>query len=128
MSHIKLFTPSKGEKHWLIAHQDTLCGWIPHLESYFQVCTNKTPTTSDLAKLKESCPFTGTLNLALTINNYLDHADSIGWSDSQLMLNLKLRLRGPNQMLRKLELSVSLRQALVPGWVTATVRVLLLVC
>ena len=34
MSYIMFFTPSKGKKHWLITQQDTLSGWIPHLEGY----------------------------------------------------------------------------------------------
>jgi len=93
MGHVKYLTPSKGEKHWILAQQDTLMGWIPHLEGYHPVCTNKTPSTSDLAKLAESCPFTNTLNLALTIQNYLDHADVVGWKDTQLMHALLLMLK-----------------------------------
>ena len=93
IGHVKYLTPSKGEKHWLLSQQDTLLGWIPHLEGYYPVCTNKTPSNSDLAKLAKSCPFMNTMNLVLTIHNYLDHADVIGWKDCQLMQALLLMLK-----------------------------------
>ena len=91
--HVKYMTPSKGEKHWLLSNQDGLLGWVPHLDAYKPICTNKAPSTSDLAKLTESCPFTNTLNLALTIRNYIEYSDSVGWSDKLLMQALIMMLK-----------------------------------
>ena len=65
-------TPSKGERHWLLTENETLLGWIPHLDTYMPCCNNKTPGNGELAKLLEVCPFTETMNLALTVMNYLE--------------------------------------------------------
>ena len=43
------------------------------------MCTNKLPN------VHKSCPFTSTLNLALTVSNFIEHSDVIGWTDDQLM-------------------------------------------
>ena len=86
-------TPSKREKHWLLANQDGLLGWVPHLDAYKPICTNKAPNSSDLAKLAETCPFSNTLNLALTIGNYIEYSDSVGWSDKLLMQALLMMLK-----------------------------------
>ena len=44
---------------WLGSHRRQICGLF----------SNKPPSNSDLAKLLELCPFTQTLNMALTIRN-----------------------------------------------------------
>ena len=69
ISHIKLMTQSKGEKHWVITTPDGQLGWVPSENQYVACFTNKPASNSDLAKLLELCPFTSTVNLALTIRN-----------------------------------------------------------
>ena len=42
LGHSKYMPPSKGERHWLLNKNHNLLGWIPHLDTYFPCCTNKT--------------------------------------------------------------------------------------
>ena len=72
ISHIKLLTQSKGEKHWIITTPEGQLGWVPSENQYKECFTNKPPINSDLAKLLELCPFTQTLNMALTIGTILN--------------------------------------------------------
>ena len=74
ISHIKLLTQSKGEKHWILTTPEGQVGWVPSENRYVDCFTNKPPSNSDLAKLLELCPFTQTLNMALTIRNYIEHS------------------------------------------------------
>ena len=69
LSHIKLLTPSKGEKYWILTTPEGQVGWVPTEDKYVDCYTNKPPSNSDLAKLLKLCPFTQTLNMALTIRN-----------------------------------------------------------
>ena len=84
---------SKGEKHWVITTPDGLNGWVPSENQYVPCFTNKAVTNADLAKLLELCPFTSTVNLALTIRNYIDHSDGAGWDEKQLMTAILLLLK-----------------------------------
>jgi len=93
ISHIKYMAQSKGEKHWVITTPDGLNGWVPSENQYVPCFTNKAVTNADLAKLLEVCPFTSTVNLALTIRNYIDHSDSAGWDEKQLMTAILLLLK-----------------------------------
>ena len=36
-------TPTKGEKHWIIAQSESQLDWIPHLDDYIPICTSKLP-------------------------------------------------------------------------------------
>ena len=69
IGHIRFMAQSKGEKHWVITTPDGQQGWVPSENQYVPCFTNKAVTNADLAKLLELCPFTSTVNLALTIRN-----------------------------------------------------------
>ena len=73
ISHIKLLTQSKGEKHWIITTPEGQLGWVPSENQYVECFISKPPSNSDLAKLLELCPFIQTLNMALTIRKYECH-------------------------------------------------------
>ena len=85
IKNVQYLTPSKGEKHWLLSSAEGLHGWVPHLSEYQPVCTNKPPVMSDLVRLTELCPYTQSFNLALTIKNFIEHGDTIGWSNKLLI-------------------------------------------
>ena len=85
IKNVQYLTPSKGEKHWLLSSAEGLLGWVPHLSEYQPVCTNKAPIMSELVRLAEECPYTKSFNLALTIRNFIEHADLIGWSNKLLI-------------------------------------------
>ena len=85
IGHIRFMAQSKGEKHWVITTPDGQQGWVPSENQYVPCFTNKAVTNADLAKLLELCPFTSTVNLALTIRNYIEHSDTAGWDEKQLM-------------------------------------------
>ena len=52
---------------------------------------------SILAKLLEICPFTETMNLALTVNYYLEYLDKVGWNDKTLLQALLSLLKQHEQ-------------------------------
>ena len=85
IKNVQYLTPSKGEKHWLLSHPEGLLGWVPHLSEYKPVCTNKAPNMSDLVRLAEECPYTKSFNLDLTIRNFIEHAEQVGWSNKLLI-------------------------------------------
>ena len=89
--------PSKGERHWLLTENDTLLSWIPHLDTYMPCCNNKTPGNGELTKLLEVCPFIETINLALTVMNYLEDCDKVGWNDKTLLASLLSLLKQHKQ-------------------------------
>ena len=93
IGHIRFMAQSKGEKHWVITTPDGQQGWVPSENQYVACFTNKPASNSDLAKLLELCPFTSTVNLALTIRNYIDHSDVAGWDEKQLMNAILLLLK-----------------------------------
>ena len=92
LNQIKYLPSPKGERHRLLHVNDTLLGWIS-LNKYELCCTNKSPNSAELAKLLETCPFTETINLALTVKNYLEHIDKVGWTDRTLLQALLLLLK-----------------------------------
>ena len=91
---MQYLTPSKGKKHWLLSNPEGLLGWVPHLSEYKPVCTNKAPMMSDLVRLAEECPYTKSFNLALTIRNFIEHADQVGWTNKLLIQALLEMLKG----------------------------------
>ena len=85
-------TPSKGEKHWIIAQGESQLGWIPHKDDYIPICTSKLPVDTDFKRLVEHCPYTKAFNLSLTIRNFIEHNDIVGWSSRNLVQALLLML------------------------------------
>ena len=63
------------------------------MDKYVDCYTNKPPSNADLAKLLELCPFTQTFNMALTVRNYLEYSDQVGWTEKQLMQAILLLLK-----------------------------------
>ena len=85
-------TPPKGEKHWIIVQSESQLGWIPHLDDYIPICTSKLPVDTDYKRLIEHCPYTKSFNLPLTIRNFIEHSDVVGWTSRLLVQALLLML------------------------------------
>ena len=70
-------------KNQQIINLDGLIGWITHMDKYVDCYNIKRSSNAD--KLLELYPFTQMFNMALTIRNYIEYSNLIGWTDRQLM-------------------------------------------
>ena len=68
---------------------------------------NKTPGNGELVELLEICPFTETMNLALTVKNYLEYSDKVGWNDKTLLRALLSLLK---QHAKDLHMKLSIKK------------------
>ena len=67
---------------------------------------------TDLVRLAEECPYTKSFNLALTIRNFIDHSNQVGWSNKLLIQALlEMLKRYKTDLYSKLNVKRSKTQA-----------------
>ena len=86
---VKILPPSKADRHWIIPKGNKHIGWVPHSNEYVAIFATKAPSMHDLNKLLEKCPYTETVNFAMTVKNIMIYANEIGWTeDNQIEIFL----------------------------------------
>ena len=67
MRLVKILPPSKVDRHWIIPKDNKYIGWLPQTNEYIPIFSTKSPTIQNLNKLLEKCPYTETVNFAMTV-------------------------------------------------------------
>ena len=90
---IRLLSNQSNQKNLICPSNNSLLGWIPHLDSYQLIQNTKPPPKEEIFRHCSYEPESKLTNLPLSMFNIITFADKIGATDQTLLTMLTIYLR-----------------------------------